>query len=192
MLIEDLIGSSVGLGVREVQTIKAECSQFLLESAGLPLLKTLPSAYHNFHKVKVRLQKRRDGVSDVFERAFGHEFVNLRQRAVFTYPDAPVVTEGSDLFYVFPLNGYKYLYSREVTNSSNDYKRVIDTLVEQFDDPATASDVVMDLLKYTYASSNLREGLEANAEIIMYGIPYYYAVRTSACQGYSGLLNMAK
>jgi hypothetical protein len=192
MLIEDLIGSSLGLGIREVQTIKAECSQFLSETVGLPLIKALPIAYANFHKVKVRLQKRRDSVTDVFERAFGAEFSNLRQRAVFAYPTVPLLSEQNDAFYVFPVNGYKYLYSKEVTNSSSDYRRVVDTLFEQFDDEAQASEVVADLLKYTYASANLREGIEAEAEIILYSIPYYYAVRVSACQDYPSLLAMAK
>lgn len=192
MLIEDLIGSSVGLGIREVQMIKAECSQFLHETAGSPLLKLLPLAYSNFHKVKVRLQKRRDSVTDVFERAFGAEFSNLRQRAVFAYPVSPALTENNDLFYVFPVNGYKYLYSKEVTNSSSDYRRVVDTLFEQFDNETQASEVVADLLKYTYASTNLREGIDSKAEIILYGIPYYYAVKVSACQDYSSLLAMAK
>lgn len=192
MLIEDLIGSSLGLGIREVQTIKAECSQFLHETGGLPLLKALPLTYANFHKVKVRLQKRRDSVTDVFERAFGAEFSNLRQRAVFAYPTAPLLTEETDSFYVFPVNGYKYLYSTEVTNSSSDYRRVVDTLFEQFDSEAQASEVVADLLKYTYASANLREGIQSEAEIILYGIPYYYAVRVTACHDYSSLLAMAK
>lgn len=192
MLIEDLIGSSVGLGIREVQQIRLECSQFLHEAAAMPLLKALPSTYNNCHKVKVRLQKRRDQVTDVFERAFGGDFVNLRQRAVFAYPSPPSVTEGSDLFYVFPVNGFKYLYSKEVQNSSSDYRRVIDTLVEQFDDTTRASEVVADLLKYTYSSNALREGIDAGSEIILYGIPYYYAIRTSACSDYQSLLAMAK
>lgn len=192
MIIEDLIGSSVGIGVREVQTIKAECSQFLKESAGLPLLKALPTTYFNFHKVKVRLQKRRDSVTDVFERAFGETFVNLRQRAIFTYPSSPELTEQTELFYVFPINGYKFLYSKEVTNSSNDYRRVVDTLFEQFEDQQQASDIITDLLKYTYCSTSLHEGIVSNSEIIVYGIPFYYAVRASSCQGYTPLLGMSK
>lgn len=192
MIIEDLIGSSVGIGVKEVQTIKADCSQFLKESAGLPLLKALPTAYFNFHKVKVRLQKRKDSVNEVFERAFGSTFVNLRQRAIFTYPAAPAITETTEPFYVFPVNGYKYLYSKEVTNSSNDYKRVVDTLFEQFEDQQQASDIVTDLLKYTYSATSLHEGIVSNSEIILYGIPFYYAVRASACQGYTSLLSMAR
>jgi hypothetical protein len=185
MLIEDLIGTNVGVGIQEIQTIKRECSQFLTEAAGSPLLKALPETYFNFHKVKVRLQKRHDQVSEVFERAFGSEFANLRQRAVFSYPVKPHIHEGSDLFYVFPINGYKYLYSKEVSNSGTEYQHVIDTMCEQFDDPSQASDLVSDLLKYTYVSDNLREGIAADSEIILYGIPYYYAIRVNACREYA-------
>lgn len=192
MLIEDLIGPSVGLGIREVQHIRTECSQFLEETSARPLLKSLPSSYSNCHRVKVRLQKRRDQVTDVFERAFGRDFTNLRQRAVFAYPTPPLVEEGFDLFYVFPVNGFKYLYSKEVQNSSNEYRSVISTLVEQFDDTASAAEIVADLLKYTYCSDALLEGIESGSEIILYGIPYYYAVRTSACADYQSLLSMAK
>lgn len=192
MLIEDLIGQSVGVGVQEIQAIRTNCSQFLAESASMPLYKSLPSTYYNFHKVKVRLQKRKDEVSDVFEQAFGQNFANFRQRAVFAYPNAPQVTEGTDSFYIFPVNGYKFLYSKEVTNSSNDYKTVIDTLFEQFEDQTQASDIVTDLLKYTYSSVNLREGIACDSEIIVYGIPFYYAVRTTACEDYHSLLAMAK
>lgn len=192
MIIEDLIGPSVGVSIREVQLIKTECSQFLQESAGMPLFKLLPSTHYNFNKVKVRLQKRKDSVSDVFERAFGSTFVNLRQRAIFTYPSPPPQKENTEPFYVFPINGYKYLYSKEVTNSSNDYERVVDTLFEQFEDQQQASEIVTDLLKYTYLSTSLYEGMASDSEIILYGIPFYYAVRASSCRGYESLLNMAK
>lgn len=192
MIIEDLIGSGIGVGVREVQLIKSECSQFLKESASLPLLKTLPNTYYNFHKVKVRLQKRKDSVTEVFERAFGQTFVNIRQRSVFAYPSPQPIAEGVDQFYIFPVNGYKFLYSKEVTNSSSDYKRMVDTLFEQFEDQNKASEMVSDLLKYTYSSASLHEGIVSDSEIILYGIPYYYAVRVDACQGYSSLLGLAK
>lgn len=189
MLIEDIIGTNVNLGSRELATIKTECSQFLKESAGLPLLKPLPLAYNTLHRVKVRLHKRTDTLGEVFNRAFEERFNKLRQRAIFTYASAPQLTEDQETYYVFPTNGYKYLYSKEVTNSSADYKKVIDTLSESFDDSATASDIVTDLLKFTYTSDKLYEGIAASAEVILYGIPYYYAVKVSATNGYTQLLD---
>lgn len=188
MLIEDILSEEPSLGARQIQTILTDCSQFIEQSAGLPLLKTLPEAYADFQKVKIRLQKKRDTVTEAFDKAFGNQFLNLRQRAVFAYGSPQPLAERTDSFYVFPINGYSYLYSREVTNSSADYKRVIDTLFEQFDDTSKATEIVTDLLKYTYCTSNLSEGISANAEIILYGIPFYYAVRTEIVPSYAKLL----
>src|SRR5512139_2808467 len=47
------------------QAILRDCSEFIHESGGHPLFKTLPSTYDDFHRVKVRQHKRRNGVSDV-------------------------------------------------------------------------------------------------------------------------------
>lgn len=189
MLIEDIFGSPANLGSRELGIIKTECSQFLKESAGLPLLKPLPSTYHPFQKVKVRLQKRTDTVAEAFNKAFEERFNKLRQRAVFAYATAPQLNENQEPYYVFPINGFNYLYSKEVTNSTYDYKRVVDTLFEQFDDSTKASEIVTDLLKYTYASTNLAEGISASSEVILYGIPYYYAVKVTAVNGYVDLID---
>jgi len=189
MLFEDIIGTP-SFGTRESSLIKAECSQFLKESAGLPLLKPLPSTYLPFQKVKVRQQKRNDVVGEIFNEAFREKFTNLRQRAVFTYTQPPLVESQQELFYVFPINGYHFLYSKEVTNSSHDYRRVVDTLFEHFGDSLKASEVVTDMLKYTYSSTNLREGIESHAEVILYGIPYYYAVKATAVNGYTSLFDV--
>lgn len=164
------------------QALRTNCSIFLRESQGLPIFRQLPSSYADFHRVKVRLQKRKDGVSDVFERAFGQDYTNLRQRAVFTSASVPLVTEHTEPFYVFPTDGYRFLYSKEVTNSNSDYRNVIDKLVLELGDLNEATDIVTDLLKYTYSTRGLHEGISSGAEVIFYGIPYYYAVRAHACE----------
>jgi hypothetical protein len=189
MLIEDIIGTSVGLGIREVQKIKTDCAQFLKESAGLPLLKALPVTYHNFHKVKVRQQKRKDDVSDAFNMAFGKQFSNIRQRAIFAYPNTPSLPQNTEPFYVFPIDGYQFMYSKEVHESNTAYQTALTALVEELDDKAEASSIIADVVRYTYVTHNLHEGISADAEVILYGIPYYYAVRASACDGYGKLLN---
>lgn len=185
MLIRDILEHNTFSNTVR-QTLRTHCSTFLKESGGLPLFKQLPETYADMHRVKVRLQKRKDGVSDVFERAFGHE--NLRQRAVFASSLVPVVTEAQEPFYVFPTDGYKFLYSKEVTNSNADYRGVIDKLVSELGNLNEATDIVTDLLKYTYSTRNLLEGIESNAEVIFYGIPYYYAVRVGVCD-YESLIS---
>lgn len=189
MLIEDLIGKSELIGTRDLQTIRCECSTFIRESGGLPLYRNLSTSYQNFQKVKVRQQKRKDAVNEVFDKAFGSSFYNLRQRAVFAYPDPPATSDVNvEPFYVFPVNNFKFLYSKEVNNSSTNYQEVIAALVEQFVDNNEAVEIVTDLLKYTYVKHNLLEGIASNSEIILYGIPHFYAVRVSAVSAYNKLL----
>lgn len=178
MLVRDILEHNT-VNNDITQTLKVDCSVFLRESKGLPMYRSLPSSYEDFHRVKVRLQKRKDGVSDVFERAFGQDFNNLRQRAIFASSTKPVVEDNTEPFYVFPTNGYRFLYSKEVTNSNHDYRNVIDKLVSELGNLNEATDIVTDLLKYTYSTSMLNEGISSGAEIIFYSIPYYYAVRAS-------------
>lgn len=187
MLVQELLGETSGFGGREINTLRAKCSQFLRESAALPLYKLLPKAYTDFHRVKVRQKNADDKVSEAFNRAFGTQFHNLRQRAVFAYGAEPTLTETTEPFYVFPVDGYKFLYSKEVTNSSDDYQRVIDSLFEQFASDDKAIEIVTDVLKYTYVRDNLVEGIVSESEIIFYGIPCYYAVRVASVPPYGKL-----
>lgn len=189
MLVEDLLGKSHSIGTRDVQTLRSECSTFIRESGGLPLYRNLPVTYADFQKVKVRQQKRKDVVTEVFDKAFGSSFYNLRQRAIFAYPEMPVQDDlTTEPFYVLPINNFKFLYSKEVNNSSTNYQEVINALVEQFIDNNEAVEIVTDLLRYTYVKYNLLEGITSNSEIILYGIPYFYAVRVSAVSAYNKLL----
>ncbi len=80
------------------------------------------------------------------------------------------------------------MYSREVMNSGHEYKQVFDTLFEQFGEEK-GNEVITDLLRFTYTSNNLSEGIESGSEIIIYGIPYFYAYKVSAVQDYDILLS---
>lgn len=169
----------------EVHPIVAECSGFLNESDGLPVLKNLPTAYNDFHKVKVRQRKRKDRFTKTFNEAF-EEVPNLRQRSVTVNGSASFFAESEkrEPFYVFPIDGYKYKYSLEVTNSKENYQEAMDVILELFGD-----DEVMELLlKYTYKSERLAEGIAHGSEIIFYNIPYFYAMRASQYTRYEELL----
>lgn len=185
MFIEDLIGKISPIGTREAQIIGTECSQFIADSHNQPVFRLLPTSYNDFHKVKVRFQKRQSRVNEVFNKAF-NDYHNLRQRAIFAYGKCPNITEHTtEPFYVFPINGYKFLYCHEVANSNEDYKQVLETLFEQFHNNDTALEVATDVLKYTYVRDNLLEGITSGSEVIFYGIPFYYAVRVKSVQNYN-------
>lgn len=167
-----------------------QCSDFINESEGTPLVKSLPKKYNTVHKVKVRNKRKQTKFSQTFNSAFQNEHYNLRQRAIFTnginsfVPDKDTLKES---FYIFPINGYKYLYSKEVEQSDADYKQVFESILNQFGFDH-GQEILTELLKFTYNSTNLREGIIHGSEIILYNIPYYYAVRTSNFPNYNQLL----
>ncbi len=159
--------------------IAKECSSFLREAQELPVFKQLPTAYNDIQKIKVRKHRDQTKFSQTFNDAFVEDVRDLRQRAVFTNSRLTEHVADADLFYVFPKNGYNFMYSAEVKHSSNDYQQVFDSLFEQFDNEK-AEQIIHDLLKFTYTRENLFEGIKKEVEVIFYNIPYYYAARVDA------------
>lgn len=168
-----------------LQSIKADCSEFITEACGLPLFKALPSIYEDFRKVKVRKHKRSSKFIKTFNEAFDDEMKNLRERSVFANGQRSEPDEDKDVFYIFPKNGYRFMYCTEVQHSTADYKQVFDSIFENADEP---EQIIHDLLKFSYVRENLNEGIKSNAEIIFYNIPYYYTVRTTLYESYNNLL----
>lgn len=179
--------------VKEIDLLRMNCAQFLRESRGLPIFKNLSVEYHDLHKVKVRKRKGESGdFTETFNEAFEKQHPGLRQRAIFANGVTsfqPIFTEGQEPFYVFPIDGYKFMYSREVENSGQEYKQVFDTLFEQFGEQK-GNEVITDLLRFTYTSKDLHEGISSGSELIIYGIPCFYAVRTTVTEDYHELLSM--
>lgn len=191
MRVDDLIQSDEFR--EELQLVADRCSQFIEESRGLPLLKNLSDEYGDFHKVKVRKRKKRKGdpsksFSAAFNEAFEDEWQNLRERAIFANGEVSFdpADGGLEPFYIFPIDGYQFMYSREVENSSQDYKKVFDTIFEEFGDRGT--EVITEMLKFTYTSDKLHEGIEMGSEIILYNIPYFYAIRESTVDNYNNTI----
>jgi hypothetical protein len=174
----------------EFSIVAEYCSDFINESEGFPLVKNLPISYNNVHRVKVRLHKKKTEVTETFNQAFNDEITNFRQRAIFASSSLQNINEkqNTEMFYVFPKDGYKFLYNKEISNSNKDYKQAFDTILEQLGDNNEAIQVIADLLKYTYTSKHLTEGIQSGSEIILYNIPFYYAVRTSLFPDYEDLL----
>jgi predicted lactoylglutathione lyase len=186
MLLTSVLKTS---NTNQYEAITTECSEFLTTSEGLPVFKTLPTEYNDFQRVKVRHKKTKDKVANTFNEAFREELPNLSQRAVFA--SGHIVNESAsyDPFYIFPINGFKYLYSKEVSNSSKDYKAVIDSMLETFDgDIERTSSIVAEVIRYTYTSKHLSEGIKMGSELIFLDVPYYYAVRCSSID-YNELLS---
>jgi hypothetical protein len=168
-----------------IYRIAKECQTFLREACGLPIFKFLPTTYSDIQRVKVRKHKTSSKFVETFNEAF--DVKDLRQRAVFTESVKPTHLIDKDLFYVFPRDGFKYMYCTEVKHSTDDYKQVFDSLFEQFEE-SKAEQLIHDLLKFSYARTNLHEGIKEEAEIIFYNVPYYFAARVSVFENYTDLL----
>jgi len=189
MFVDEIIELNHCVSSRELILLKEHCSQFLQEARTCPLYKPLPIDYNDFQKVKVR-QRKQDGVlQTALTQAFEHEYSKLASRAVFAYAH-PIEGEVlQETFYIFPINGYKYIYSKQVKNSAIDYKKAIETLVNEFDG-SKAIDFITDSIKYTYTRENLMEAIQSQSEIIVYDVPYFFAVRQRTMPEYGKLLEM--
>lgn len=183
MLVEHLFNSRQD---DQYDILRTECSQFISETDALPVYRSLSSSYADLQRVKVRHHKKPSQLTTAFNKAFVNETHNIIPRGVFTQS---VLTESNlahEPFYVFPINGYNFLYSKGVQNSNVDLNHAMSVLAENAID---AVEVASDLIRYTYTNKNLVEGINAGSEIIFYNIPYFYAVRVSAVSDYHSLIN---
>ena len=175
----------------EFDLIRSECGRFLRESEGLPLLKTLPSNYANFKKIKVRKKKLQiiSTLNRIFRNIIG---IDLYETTMFASKNVSLENSiNLDLFYVFPVDKYKFLYSLEVKNTSINYGQLLKTLSAELGD-FLSEEVVTELIELNYVQDNLAEGIKAEAEIIFFGIPKYYVIRCSSVSSYEKLLEELK
>lgn len=177
----------------EFHLLKTRCSVFFEQASDLPLLKNLSATYPPFHKVKVRKKRDGDTFTEAFNDAFEAQHPGLRQRAIFANGETSFRAQAGDAepFFIFPVNGYQFMYSREVTNSGREYKHVFETLFEQFGE-GRGNEVISELLRFTYKSDNLYEGIASGSEIIIYGIPFFYAMKVSAVPSYEYVLDQVR
>lgn len=168
-------------------TLTRECSDFLIESEGRPLLKNLPTYRDGFSKVKVRHQKVTNPFIESFNGAFSKEHTKLFQRSVFVQGEAsftPIESTTSEPFYIFPIDGYRYMYNPMAT--TKDYHDTFNKLLADIGD--LTPDVFKDLLKYDYVFDKLAEGISGGSEIIIYGISHYFALRKSLVDDYEDFI----
>lgn len=160
-------------------TIETECSEFLDASHGHYIVKNLPMRHQGFTKVKVRLGKSRTDFSENFNKAFEDTRHGLHESAIFGYTDPELLHSTSDMesFYIFPINGFKFLYNPVVSDSTEDYTNM-----------GLSGDLITDLLQMSYQTGTLSEAMKSKCEIIFYGIPYYYALRRSIVEDYASFI----
>lgn len=186
MRVSDIFRSQP-LSVDQVATLRTACSEFLDQSGGLPLFK-VKEALSVFTKTKVRFHDKTNVFIETFNQAFfeEHGVRNLHQRSIFASSTPP--TPIDQLVYVFPKNGFKFLYNSQVPDANSRYKFVFEQLLEEFDQ-AYAENTVKDLLRYTYEDHDLNDGINKGAEVILYDVPFYYAVKADHFPDYKQLLD---
>ena len=192
MRVNEIMASDNNSEDLQFKFLSKHCHQFIDESGGFPILKNLPNTFSDIHKVKVRRRKQKSQMTESFNRAFKNQYNDLRERALYVYGSCSPITlaEDQELFYIFPIDGYKFMYNTAVVDSGQEYKNAFETMLEKFENDERASQIITDLLQYTYTSTDLSEGLQQAVEIIMYNLPYYYAVREQAVEDYAELLTL--
>jgi hypothetical protein len=173
-----------------IKTITDNCSSFLKESNGTPILRNLPKNYNGFKKVKVRKQKIRNHLDAIYNSAFDY-YDNIKQRCVIvhTLNNLPCPEENAEPFYIFPIDGYKFIFSQNVQNSNKMYFDMYKKLNQDIGNKSTEN-IMKDVLKYDYNDNDkdMSFALKNDCEIIIYGIPYFFAIRKSIVEDYYKLI----
>jgi len=179
MLLDDLLNENKKSPM--YGTIMRECSQFFEQSTGLTMLKKQHTKYTDFKKVKVRFNNKSQS-SKKISQAFNEKTNNLIHKAIVCNHPSSILDVDGHLSYVLPINGYKFIYNVEVSNSKKELNNSSNSLYSTIKNDELSDSILSDLVKYTYVDYDLHEGLKANAEIIIYNIPYYYTVSITAIQ----------
>lgn len=168
--------------------LQEHCSSFIAESRRMPLLKNLPTQYSDCHKVKVRRQKAQAKITTPFNEAFDDQTHHIRQRSVFAKGQRSFIPEAASVepFYVFPIDGYQFMYSKTVEDSFDAYTQVFESLIGQFG-IEIGNKMLTEVLKFSYTNDKLAEGIASGSEIVLYNIPFYYAVRVLSTPSYDSL-----
>lgn len=169
-----------------IKTVTEECSEFLHESHKHPMLKNLSRSLDDFCKVKVRKQKKTTEIDKIFNNTF--DYYLLKQRCVISYTEntLPKPTQDQEPFFIFPINGYRVLHSKIVAENERPYGEVLDSLQKEIG-MNSSKEILSDVMKFNYSDDNLHKALRKDCEIIIYNIPFYYAIRKSSINNYKKL-----
>lgn len=143
-------------------------------------------------RIKVRFHKRHDQFVEIFNNALLKKYNtnNIHQRCIFANgPDSFTPAPGTTPYYVFPIDGYKFLYSRGISDANEQLRETLETLsVAMENENDEVSRVMYDLLQYTYESTDLEQGIVEGCEIVVYNIPYYFAINAKHFPIYEQLI----
>ena len=172
-----------------MQQIADGCTQFIQECSA-PLLKQLTIANDQMvNRIKVRHRTTKHPVESVMNLALSEQCFskNVVSRGVFVRPN---MLRETGTYYVFIPDGYKFMFSPEVTESTKQYQDTFHVIYENFDEPE-AEQIVKDMFQRTYCQENLSEAINKGSEIMFYGIQHFFAVPSWRYQ-YDDLIQQIK
>ena len=144
-----------------------------------------------FKKVKVRKKDARGDFVESLNEALSDTYQNLYGRSVRCNGNNVSNNPENDV-YVFPLNGFKFLFNPNV-DDIHENRKTLDTLQNVMDNNA-AKKIFIDMVDYSYCDDgvNFVSALESGKEIVIYNIPYFYAVQKKDFPIYSELFSLLK
>lgn len=181
MFVSDLL-TNHPISPGTLYMIRTKCSSFISESNSLPIFKRLDFTYGTSAKVKVR-HSQTFATNKVLDEAFGSSIENTIVPVITQALDH--VTSSDEWYYVFPTNGYKYLYSKYIP----DYRYQIATMEAKGVDRSLMVESVRE--SYTH-KEQLAEGIGSCVEILLYGLQSFYVVSCSQYPSYSSLLSIIR
>jgi hypothetical protein len=168
-----------------LNTISTQCRDFIAETK-FPMYRSYDYDV-DVKKVRVRTRKRDNSVfNTLFNGGFDKIYGGIRQRSIFTSGEQP----GDNGYYVFPINGYQFMYNDTVGNSVSDLEPMFQSIRAKLGENAS-SVVIEEFLRFSYQTTNINEGVRKGVEIIIYNIPFFYVVRADSI-GYAKLIMRLK
>ena len=151
----------------QMSLLRYQCEQFLFESRGYPLIVELNRKVKLdcFRQIKLRWKKNK--AYQVYQQIIPDLQTS---KAFWPIRFAPL---SNTTYYIFPINNFKFAYNPAIEN-------LYDCIVDNADD-----NELLTALKLTYNSTMLSTGLQNQREIVLYNIPYCFAVKTTCIPNYS-------
>jgi len=162
-----------------ISAIKRDCKPFLkainYNVAHYPLYRGLGGESDMFVIKSVRLDDRRpadsaqnvhDALNDYFIQKFGEPF----RDAMFA-AGTPFVSESyGNLYLVFPIDQFTFIWSPEVTDLVTEWSSSLDDVVTA---NGPRGDMNMFMNKFKYTNKNLEKAIQSNKEIMIRTAGYY-------------------
>jgi hypothetical protein len=151
-------------------TLATECATFFQQAGTLPLVKNV-APRDAFRKIKIRhkqISSEKAAINTAFDQSIVQRSLIACGIDSYQLPPREMILS-QRMHYVFPLDGFKFIYNPHIRNEKDI------GIQGNINDTELAEDVV----RFSFADSDLAFGIECGAQVMIYDIPAYYAVDAS-------------